>query len=1508
MTRSGRGGVNALAGFEFQLSRALLAVIQATERGSGETFIEALSDLVEADRGIVIGQAKRTLSSSALQKAMDEFWAIRELAKKVAPKLVDKLNFQIQVSRSVLQDWRGSADRWSPSEAHDVDEVDAFRSGVEMVCTPWPRLEAARILLSRYRDPTPLATFDQCLGELLAAASSSEFDVVITRFRIKLAALESRLTEAAEQIGLWGADDCPPHEVHREDNLAAAVRVGQRLSLADLRGGRLAHRKIYGDVHTACEAWIAGAGPSRDKLGVFWIEGRSGSGKSAALLHLLHSLHSADASQRVVLWLGGRSHLVAEGVVWAKDLISQGFQVIIGIDDPYTAARQLTFLQAVRIAQGEWERIRDSGARIGSEPRWAPMIVCCGPIEQRYAAESATFDELDIYAYRLRAETAEDLDELARWYELRTGQLAPVVDGDTLLVQRFFEWTNGNLREFALRFRMRLEDMDAGSAEKEVLEVFARILALGRLYVDYPADVLASEIEASPKLAAAFYQLESDDAHLSLTVQRDGTSGVRLTHPHLADAIYREWFGRDPERPYRLRHLRQALSAALQRPSPEPSIRLAPLWAIARLLDNRFLRDEDLRADLRRRIDLITSELRDVLPALYQEFASGTAELSDLPVWVDLNSRLDLDLRPRPLERIASKVRATTAPEKGLRLSCHMLLDHRDDDDVDGDAPRIVGDLLVRLAEWNEGGARWYDWGPLAAHYIRVKGVSDLRAPLLRLSERGSELPAVVVTISEMARREGPVDPIVLQWLQNAPTHIFEWPIVLMEVRSRGPFDAFTGWALRFLSERPDHFMWSTVWLQLRKEAPDNIDLVVRGLAWLGAIDHEQYRPALSDTSGFDRVWQDLWQTSASDPRQIKQLANRGINWLDEVDRRNSGWSYVWEQLYRVYAGDPVRGSLLEIGGLDWLVDVPQHPGWAFVWRPLAANSTGSGREELSQIARDWLTRIGGFHLGWLFVWEAEFDHVSDDTAQWELTELLLGWMSEINADDARWIIGRRKLEGGYASGEQISSATLHWLARGDPGIRGWAYFWSDECRRHKDARVLALRARLDEWLATADPWPDEWPVALRYKLNAARDHVDDRLLPRAIEWLESAQASHPHWVSVWIAAANLCRAASPALVHKVQVLCLDWLAVEFANSGWSTAWTRLVNWSVGTVRSNAYDQAKLWLAIDSSRRRWESVWLTCAYQRPDLFADNASDPQLKRWLLENGPGHPAWVALWTRRLRLDDKFPDDANLTARASEWLGSARPERKEWTLVWRGIAKSSHADANFVIDQALNWLPGRPPDRIWWGVWGRLFTTARSRPATRVLVCALALPYLASSEDGRYRWFMSWSHLAPRNPAVFASPEVIALSDEWLSASADDENWRRIWTHRVHTAPSITLPDATLRSAFAWLNGLGRSDNRWSYIWSDVGKFARGRDDATSEWIAVAANWLSVTPFERSGWGYVWLRLWRAAPPLRRTHLFELGRRWLAAGVGDQNSRHRACGILSSYQKGPPRCRHK
>jgi hypothetical protein len=162
------------------------------------------------------------------------------------------------------------------------------------------------------------------------------------------------------------------------------------------------------------------------------------------------------------------------------------------------------------------------------------MILTCGPTEFADAfKENAAFSGFDLYLEAVETIAANEANEIEAWYHQRTGKISQrgaafsqaTQEDNGLFVSLAVELTHGDLQAFAHRFgeRVRLNGLD---------NALRLPLALNRLYLRAPYNWLSDhdrEHLATLNGEGDFCLLEAD---------MDGQI-VRLTHPHLADAIYR---------------------------------------------------------------------------------------------------------------------------------------------------------------------------------------------------------------------------------------------------------------------------------------------------------------------------------------------------------------------------------------------------------------------------------------------------------------------------------------------------------------------------------------------------------------------------------------------------------------------------------------------------------------------------------------------------------------------------------------------------------------------------------------------------------------------------------------------------------------------------------------------------------------------------------------------------------------------------------------------------------
>jgi len=553
-TRSrSRGGLQAISGMAFQIYCyladyvAILAERNPEEAGEGRednasrpdrglASFESLSDYLikrspidyarEGDT-VVCVQAKRTLNRETLSKAADEFVAIDRFLEAEEPALRPSVRFEVIASRGQAAGaacWQGV----TPSThalAQDREaqaRLDAMRREGRLLPAridpdPWWRLIGT--VFHRLSDPFGFAyeATALCLERGLDPGGAE-------RLRVEIARLFARLRRDRPLVTgrvLWACDFRP---LERQSK---AVNVGQIPTVLHLQDGRFMEREeqlgaAVGSLDKVLDSRRVADDPAVHSL---WLGGASGSGKSVLLLHLMREL-VVEREARVV-WLGDASwDLLPSLESWhgKRTPHRDSEPVFIFVDDFYSPVKRGE-LALPRVGN----LVRHSGVA-----DW-PVLVTCGPSEQRLALESREGDcGLSFEIWKLPLATPEERGRIRTWFADRTGQAPKEAsssgDSQSLMVSMVFEMVKGDLREFALRFKSRLE---TEHLDRAVLPV----LALNRLYLEAPAGCLSEEQRET------LDRINRDDDFLVVTV--GGTERLRLTHPHLSDEIYRVMRVRD---------------------------------------------------------------------------------------------------------------------------------------------------------------------------------------------------------------------------------------------------------------------------------------------------------------------------------------------------------------------------------------------------------------------------------------------------------------------------------------------------------------------------------------------------------------------------------------------------------------------------------------------------------------------------------------------------------------------------------------------------------------------------------------------------------------------------------------------------------------------------------------------------------------------------------------------------------------------------------------------------
>jgi hypothetical protein len=453
-----RGGIVGIAGFGYQFHSMLRDAVQAwiNDPSSVAPVGETLSDLTKGGPDQwTITQIKLTGTSGSLQKALAELWTIDVVARKETPDLVSLLQYEVRCARWELENARGTMERWIPDNPPPDSEasLQKFISRVSISRDPHPLDDLVVMLTNQIHAQDPLGWIHSWVGKLVEAAKEGrDAHSVGIELYSDLAGLKA--ADSQQQlppgIRLVSTDLVEPDQVELGTHL-----VGEQPRLSHLRDGCFAPR--HWQVIPATQAFLAWieADPfntdRKHRLPLFWVGGRSGSGKSVLLLQILARLVGHGVGP--LLWIGNKRHLLADAMKWSVRATERGSRPIITLDDPFAPGEQGD-------VTSHWQRTLDYVDIARDERDVIPVLLACGPTEQARTLANDMASDIQVEIWQVdEAEDEKNLQNLLDWFELRTGHAAPAVGrGDILMIQRFFEWRTGEpLREFALRFRSRVE-------------------------------------------------------------------------------------------------------------------------------------------------------------------------------------------------------------------------------------------------------------------------------------------------------------------------------------------------------------------------------------------------------------------------------------------------------------------------------------------------------------------------------------------------------------------------------------------------------------------------------------------------------------------------------------------------------------------------------------------------------------------------------------------------------------------------------------------------------------------------------------------------------------------------------------------------------------------------------------------------------------------------------------------------------------------------------------------
>ncbi len=996
---------------------------------------ESLSDIAQGgpDRW-TITQVKHTGTSVSLQKALAELWTIDSVARRETPDLVSSLQYEVRCSRWDLRDACAAIKRWVPQDPPVLSDasLEDFRNRVSISCDPHPLGDLVTILANEVRAKDPLGWIHRWVGRLVEAAKErrdaryvgAELYADLTQLRE-----EDPQRQLPQGVRLLSRKDVEPS--HTE---AGAYLVGEQPRFSHLREGCFAPRdwQVIPAV-LAFQGWLEGDPFGTDhkrRVPLFWIGGRSGSGKSVLLLQVLARL--VECGEGPLVWIGNRRHLLPDAMMWATRATEHGLRPIIALDDPFAPGEHAD-------VPLHWQRALDCLDVARDDQSVVPILLACGPTEQARALAKEMADDIQIEIWPLDEKLDEQhLQELLSWFERRSGHAAPPVgQGDILMVQRFFEWRTGEpLLEFASRFRSRVEALNPSGG---LTRLVAQLLAVNRLYAGLPDGVMKALEDADRDALEVLKR----DHHIAIDAA-EGRPGIWLAHPHLADALFRGWFT-DSQAHQRAGALRDGILTCLERGS-SPAQQTAPLWALARAW---IAEDREAVAE---RIDreLAGCTLAETHAAWVQ--SQGRLSFAHMPPWLRLSLLIPGNpLHPALLYDALDRMCPDRIAETGFRLTCHILLSHLAElDETDREsvqrAIRLCLDGVPAWREWpfvaidlanhtgaGEDGCRLINWS-LANRMSRLAPVAlrvALGIPVTEAAARRTALEFVDVAPGEAAwavlyeiiLEHSDAIGAVTRWARRNATSA-RAPFVLRGLVLRGQSEALE-FARRWLAEHGD----SPVASFLVESLVQCMDGLPTSLQWV---------TSQPDAKGWAHVLQKLFRV-VEDEQQRKTLIDQGTRWLGGREDQPE-WAHVLESLLDVVKDKEKREELIK-RGTAWLGGREDRPEWAHVLQSLL--NAVQVEEQRGQLVEQGVAWLDGREerREWDFVLQKLLDVVEERERRDQLVDRGLTWLAD-NADLAEWHFVLEKLLDAAEAKEQrdqLVDRGMAWLT-GREDQAEWAY------------------------------------------------------------------------------------------------------------------------------------------------------------------------------------------------------------------------------------------------------------------------------------------------------------------------------------------------------------------------------------------------------------------------------------------------------------------------------------
>lgn len=989
-TRRARGGWWALAGFSFQAAIYLQRFFESLEQRPGAGRLattELLSDILVPGQDVArLIQVKRTLTKATLRSAVREAYDVAAMCK---PELLDRIGFGI-----ACLSWERGAD---PSRLRAEEVI-----GREVDLVLWSKVLSslsARGAITEESDPfdnlhdqlwragvTDVASFvEECLGILLRAFENPSRNAIedaartLERlFRVSGSWRDTPPSILGQRIGL--EDVCSARGAEDDTHIAFNRRPG----LKDLQQERFRTRPdIFAGLTKDFAAWRHDVELEDDvsRIPIFWIEGRSGEGKSVLLLQLAKHILGSDHPPLVTL-------LSADDLpAWIEqekrrqnDAVSPAMRPPIAvIDDLHLVTNGETWDRALRRATAF------------SMPRVA--VLACGPTLERLQFQSRCGTIAEIRPFPVPNLDGKEMADFAEWFATRTHSakidLPASVDNRLLVIWLFELVQQESLPEFAQNFRTRLQSLG-------VFELVNIIVGVNALGLPAPPEILEG-LEDDQRDA---FDALCSESQLHFEILAGENGGLALAHPQISWILLQEWV-RAPTSVAKAwgRTLAKALIAALGRDRDAYAARLLFNAGISNLLPSsaeetvegkgtmydmlaEFYAKSTSSLPLTQRartvvrwLDIVSKNPElDLTPDPIEEaigFAEGGAgesgltgytsgwlwRISDLPGQAARRERLRRAARAILMSRpagpdVASGLGMIASLGLDRQASFELCRDWLATDTAMQDSGRAIAAIvaawpqneavMARAIEWlrrNPSGADAYSAiASLLAHHRRNKDIKELAIAWVRGQQLANQPSGYYVLEALLASSSGRPEVITLamEWVNRNPSHPFVrqllQPLLAKAPLAEGVRSLTEAWIAQAGPSSVGHTLVAALVTAYGDE-----DAVSLALRWC------------EDESESDQLYRVLTVLLALRPAP-KALIEPTLRWLARYpDHRSAG--SLWPAIIKAFPDH----ALVKRRATDWAQARPGHPE---LYQPLAplVKANRNARKPVA-IALEWLRR-----------------------------------------------------------------------------------------------------------------------------------------------------------------------------------------------------------------------------------------------------------------------------------------------------------------------------------------------------------------------------------------------------------------------------------------------------------------------------------------------------------------------------------------------------------------------